>query len=340
MALIILAAYLKENMITKTLHRLRKHGWLLLFSIIFCSSSFAEFPDKPIHIVVPFTAGGNVDISARTISQALQEKLNQSIIVDNKPGANAMIGADYVAHAKPDGYTLLLGTAETLAINPHYYSKINYDALKDFTAVGVIGDFPFALVASPNLNIRSVSELVSLALKNPRKYNFSSWGVGSTSQIAFELLKNVAQIDLVHVPFPGASPAITAVSSGEVQAMMVPLSVAIPQAKNGRVIILGITSKKRVSQAPEIPTLIEQNFPVEISGWHILVAPKLTPPEVIDKLHRALTASLNQPSTQINLDRIGINGSPSSILETQLLLEKAYKRWGEILKSAKIADKP
>ena len=328
----------KENMMNKLPPFVKKNTWFLLLYLFFSSYSFAEFPDKPIHIVVPFTAGGNVDISARTISQPLQEKLSQAIIVDNKPGANAMIGADYVAHAKPDGYTLLLGTAETLAINPHFYTKINYDPLKDFTTVGLIGDFPFALVISPNLNIRNVSEFVAEVQKNPRKYNFSSWGIGSTSQIAFELLKNVARIDLVHVPFPGASPAITAVSAGEVQAMMVPLSVAIPQAKNGRVIILGITSKKRMPQAPEIPTFTEQNFPVEISGWHILVAPKSTSSKNIDKLHQALMESFSQTSTKQNLDKIGINASPMSIQEAQTFLEKEYSRWGAILKSAKIVE--
>ncbi len=338
MGLLALEVFSKENMMNKLAPFVKKNAWFFLFYLIFSSSSFAEFPDKPIHIVVPFTAGGNVDISARTISQPLQEKLNQAIIVDNKPGANAMIGADYVAHAKPDGYTLLLGTAETLAINPHFYTKINYDPLKDFTTVGLIGDFPFALVISPNLNIRNISEFVAEAQKNPRKYNFSSWGIGSTSQIAFELLKNVARIDLVHVPFPGASPAITAVSAGEVQAMMVPLSVAIPQAKNGRVIILGITSKKRMPQAPEIPTFTEQNFPVEISGWHILVAPKSTPSKIIEKLHQALMESFNQTGTKQNLDRIGINTSPMSIQEAQTFLEKEYSRWGAILKSAKIVE--
>jgi tripartite-type tricarboxylate transporter receptor subunit TctC len=325
-------------MMSKPVRFLKQHRWLLFFYCIFTNYSFAEFPDKPIHIVVPFTAGGNVDISARTISQSLQEKLNQAIVVDNKPGANAMIGADYVAHAKPDGYTLLLGTAETLAINPHFYAKINYDPLKDFTTVGLIGDFPFALVISPNLNIHNVAEFVAEAQKNPRKYNFSSWGIGSTSQIAFELFKNVASIDLVHVPFPGASPAITAVSAGEVQAMMVPLSVAIPQAKNGRVVILGITSKKRVPQAPEIPTFIEQNFPVELSGWHILVAPKSTPSKIIEKLHQALIDSFIQTSTKQNLDRIGINASPMSTQEAQTFFEKEYVRWGTILKNAKITE--
>jgi tripartite-type tricarboxylate transporter receptor subunit TctC len=327
-----MVAFWRENMIKSLL-------FILLSILCSIESAVAEFPERQLHIVVPFTAGGNVDISARVVGQALQDSLGQSVIVDNKPGANAMIGAELVAHAKPDGYTMLLGTAETLAINPHFYSKINYDALNDFSVVGLIGDFPFALVISPNLNIRTATEFVTLVQKSPKKYNFSSWGVGSTSQIAFELFKNVTNIELEHVPFPGASPAITAVSSGQVQAMMVPLSVAIPQAQSGRVVILGLTSKKRLNQAPEIPTLLEQNFAVEISGWHLLVVPKKTPKKNVLKLHNALNDSLNQPSIQQNLERIGININPTTIDNAQYFLQKEYTRWGEILEKANKTNK-
>ena len=145
----------------------------------------APFPERAIKLIVPFTAGGNVDISARTIAQGLTEQLGQSIIVENKPGANTMIGTDFVAKSTPDGYTLLLAGAEGLAINPHVYKKVNYDALKDFSAVGIVGSFPFALVVNPKLNINTLAEFIEYAKARPGKLNFSSWGIGSTSQIAF-----------------------------------------------------------------------------------------------------------------------------------------------------------
>jgi tripartite-type tricarboxylate transporter receptor subunit TctC len=308
---------------------------VFLFSLIHVASA-APFPERAIKLIVPFTAGGNVDISARTIAQGLTEQLGQSIIVENKPGANTMIGTDFVAKSMPDGYTLLLAGAEGLAINPHVYKKVNYDALKDFSAVGIVGSFPFALVVNPKLNINTLAEFIEYAKARPGKLNFSSWGIGSTSQIAFEKLKQTTGIDLTHVPFQGAAPAITAVASGDVDAMMVPLSVALPQASGGRIKILGVSSEKRIPTSDSIPTLSEQGVAVVISGWQILVAPKNTPSAVIQTLNQSLNKVLNSEVIRTSLTKGGISPSPGTSAQANAMIEGEWSRWGKVAKDAKI----
>lgn len=309
----------------------------LFLAVSFGQSHAAPFPDHPIRLIVPFTAGGNVDISARTIAQGLTEQLGQSIIVENKPGANTMIGTDYVAKSPADGYTLLLAGAEGLAINPHVYKKVNYDALKDFSAVGLVGSFPFALVINPKLPVNNLPEFIEYAKARPGKLNYSSWGIGSTSQIAFEKLKQTSGIDLVHVPFQGAAPAITAVAAGDVDAMMVPLSVALPQASGGRIKILGISTEKRIASADTIPTLSEQGVPVVISGWQIMVAPKNTPAAVIQTLNQSLNKVINSEATRASLIKGGINPSPGTPAQANALIESEFSRWGKVAKDAKIS---
>jgi tripartite-type tricarboxylate transporter receptor subunit TctC len=327
-----------ENITKEFIMKLLKLTFAFLFlALSIASSHAAPFPDHPIRLIVPFTAGGNVDISARTIAQGLTEQLGQSIIVENKPGANTMIGTDYVAKAPADGYTLLLAGAEGLAINPHVYKKVNYDALKDFSAVGLVGSFPFALVINPKLPINNLAEFIEYAKARSGKLNYSSWGIGSTSQIAFEKLKQTSGIDLVHVPFQGAAPAITAVASGDVDAMMVPLSVALPQASGGRIKILGISTEKRLPSADSIQTLSEQGVPVVISGWQILVAPKNTPAPVIQTLNQSLNKVINGEAIRASLIKGGINPAPGTPAQANTLIESEWSRWGKVAKDAKIS---
>jgi tripartite-type tricarboxylate transporter receptor subunit TctC len=311
------------------------------FLFISISASFfvqaAPFPDRPIRLVVPFTAGGNVDNSARTVGQGLSEQLGQAVVVENKPGANTMIGAEYVARSASDGYTLLLGGPESIAINPHVYKKLNYDPLKDFTTVGLVGTFPFALVVNPKLPAKNLKEFVTLAKSSPGKMNYSSWGVGSTSQITFEKFNQVAGIELVHIPFQGAAPAITAIAADEVQAMMVPLSVALPQAAGGKVRILGVTSGQRLNSAPDIPTFQEQGFAVTMNGWHLIVAPKKTNVSILQRLNQSLNKTLETQATREGLIKIGIEPAPGSLAQANKLMQSEYERWGKVSKDAGIA---
>ncbi len=295
------------------------------------------FPDRPLRFVVPFTAGGNADVVARTVALGLTEQLKQAVVVDNKPGANAMIGAEWVARAPADGYTFLLATAETLVINPHIYKKISYDPLKDFSPIGVIGHFPFALVVNPKLPVRNLSEFIEHAKKNPDKLSFSSWGVGSTSQIAFEQLMQTTGTKLLHVPFQGAAPAITAVAGGQVDAFIVPLTVAVPQAQSGRVKLLGVTSAQRLASAPDIPTLTEQGYPIVIGGWHMVAVPKNTPKDAVERLNLELNATLARKETRDSLIKLGIDPAHYTPVEAEKMLQSEYQRWGKIAKTAAIS---
>jgi tripartite-type tricarboxylate transporter receptor subunit TctC len=295
-----------------------------------------SYPDHAVRFVVPFTPGGNADVVARTVAQGLTEQLKQSVIVENRPGANAMIGAQAVARAAPDGYTLLLATAESHAINPHIYKKVNYDAVNDFAAIGVIGHFPFALVVNPGLPVQTLAEFVDYARRNKGKLNFASWGVGSTSQIAFEQFKQITGVDLVHVPFQGAAPAVTAVAAGQVDAFMVPMTVAVPQAKSGRVKLLGVTTAQRVATAPDIPTLTEQGFPVVIGGWHVIVVPKNTPKEIVGQLNAALNAMIAGKEMRETLLKLGIEPANTNPAEAEKMLQSEWQRWGKVARDAAI----
>jgi len=217
------------------------------------------------------------------------------------------------------------------------YKKLNYDPLKDFTAVGLVGTFPFALVVNPKLPAKNLKEFVALAKSSPGKMNYSSWGIGSTSQITFEKFNQVAGIQMVHVPFQGAAPAITAIAADEVQAMMVPLSVAIPQAAGGKVKILGITTSQRFASAPEIPTFQEQGYAVVMNGWHLIVAPKKTNAVVLQTLNQSLNKALETQATRDGLMRIGIDPTPSSISQANKLMQSESERWGKTAKDAGIA---
>jgi tripartite-type tricarboxylate transporter receptor subunit TctC len=295
------------------------------------------FPDRTLRFVVPFTPGGNADVVARTVAQGMTEQLKQSVVVENRPGANAMIGAEAVARSAPDGYTLLLATAESHAINPHIYKKVNYDAVKDFSAVGVIGHFPFALVINPKLSAQNLAEFVELAKRNKGKLNFASWGVGSTSQIAFEQFRQTTGVDAVHVPFQGAAPAITALAGGQVDAFMVPLAVAVPQARSGRVRLLGVTTAQRAASNPEIPTLSEQGVAVVSGGWHVIVVPKATPGDVVAKLNGALNAALGVREMRENLQKQGIDPASTTPAEAERMLQSEWQRWGKVARDAAIA---
>jgi tripartite-type tricarboxylate transporter receptor subunit TctC len=318
---------------------MRWFGCCAALSLLLAGQAWPQgkFPDRPIRLVVAFTAGGNADIVARTVAQGMGERLGQPVVIENKPGANAMIGAEAVARAPADGYTLLQATAETHAINPHIFKKISYDALKDFTAVGEIGSFPFALVVNPKLPVKGLAGFVDYAKRNPGKLNFSSWGVGSTSQIAFEQFKQATGIDMVHVPFQGAAPAVAAVAAGEVDAFMVPLTVAVAQAQGGRVKLLGVTSASRGASAPDVPTLSEQAVPVVIGGWHIIVVPKNTPAEIVARLNQALNATIHDSAMRESLGKLGIDAADTSPADAGKMLLEEWRRWGKIASAAHIA---
>jgi tripartite-type tricarboxylate transporter receptor subunit TctC len=311
---------------------------LIALSLLACvgfATPAAAFPDRPVRIVIGFAPGGNVDIVNRIVGQAMGEALKQSVVIDNRAGANGAIGAEFVARAAPDGYTLFVSVTETHALNPVLRKSLPYNPIKDFTSIGVVDTFAFALVLAPKLPANDVSGFVAYAKQNPGKLNFSSWGNGSLSQVAMEQLKQSAGIDLVHVPFKGSAPAIMALMGGQVEAMVAPLSLAVPYAADGRVKLVGVTSAQREDTAPTVPTLIEQGLAVDVTGWHVLQAPAGTPPSAIATLNRALNAALSRADVREKLLKAGVKpASNTTPKEGQTLVEDNYRRWGEVARKA------
>lgn len=295
-----------------------------------------SYPTKPVRVVVGFAPGGNVDIVNRIVAQAMGDDLKQTFLVENRAGANGAIGAEFVARAAPDGYTLYVAAVETHALNPALRKALPYDPLKDFTSVGLVGEFAYALVVNAAMPATNVAGFIAYAKQNPGKLNFSSWGNGSLSQIAMERLKQSTGTDLLHVPFKGAGPAMTAVMSGSIQAFIAPLSLAIPYSADGRVKMLAVTSAKRQEVTLNTPTLMEQGIPVDIAGWNILTAPSGTPTDVIAILNRALNKAIMRPDVREKLTKLGANLSALSPQETQAMVVSAHRQWGEVARKAGI----
>ena len=293
-------------------------------------ASQIPYPNRPIRLVVPFPPGSHADIVARVVADGLTDELEDGVVVENKPGANAAIGAEAAARAKPDGYTLLLGTAETHALNPHLSRSLPYEPLKELPAIGIVDRFAFSLVVAPKLPVRNLGEFLVYAKQNDGKLNFASWGNGSTSQVAFEQIKQATGLKLVHVPFQGAAQAIAAVTADSVQAFVVPLSVARPQAQAGRVKLLAVTSEQREDAAPEVPTALEQGVPVVISGWHVLAVPAGTPAQYVARLNAALNAATARPEVREKLLKAGVQPVTSSPRDAQAMVEAEWRRWGEV----------
>ncbi len=310
---------------------------LVAATALAASGVFAQtgsFPDRPLRIVVPFAAGGNVDIVTRIVAGGLSETLGQSVVVENKAGANGVIVAESVARSAPDGYTLFIATAETMALNPFLMKTVPYDPLRDFAAIGLMDDFPFTLTVNPQLPVKTVADFIAYARANDGKLNFSSWGTGSIGQIAFEQFKQATGIRMEHVPFKGAAPAIMAVATGEVHAFMATLSVARPQAASGRVKILAITTAERDPTAPDIPTLRELGVDVVIRGWHILVAPAATPAAVIARLNGALVNTVRRRDIAEKLVGVGVRPITSTAEEATAMIVSENARWRDVARKA------
>ena len=276
------------------------------------SDPAASFPSKPIRIVVGFSPGGLPDISARLIGQKLLESWKQQVVVDNRPGAGGTIAAQIVASANPDGYTLL-SVSNAHAVAPAIYAKLPYDTIKDFAGITATANGPAVLLVSPTLGVKSAGELVALAKTKPGQFNFSSAGVGSGTHFAAELFKSMAGIDVVHIPYKGIPEAITETMTGRVQFFLSPLASALNLVKEGKVPAVGVTSTKRVSQLPDVPTVAESGLPgYRWDFWYGLLAPAQTPRPIIAKLNREITGILKQPELRNRWVALGAEPAPTT----------------------------
>jgi len=254
------------------------------------------YPSKPIRIVVPYPAGGGIDIMSRQIAQRLAQKFNQSVVVENKPGAGTLVAAETVARAAPDGHTLLVTTDATMTINPHLYSKLPYDPVKDFVPVTQLVLLNQLLVANANLPVGNLKELLAYAKANPGRLNYASYGVGSQPHLAMEILKAQAGVDIVHVPYKGIPQAVPAAIAGEVQLTFSGAASTQAHIKAGKLKAIAIGGARRLAIMPEVPTFAESGFPdVPANAWFGLFAPAGTPREIVTALHGEVTRMLREP---------------------------------------------
>jgi tripartite-type tricarboxylate transporter receptor subunit TctC len=259
----------------------------LAMGLILAAGAFAQsYPTKPIRYIVPFPPGGGQDLVARALSPRLTEALGQPVLVDNRPGAATMLGAEVAAKSAPDGYTLFMGSNTTLSINPNLYAKVPYDPIKDFAPVTRIGSAPNLLVVHPSLPVRTVKELAALARSKPGQLNYGSSGAGTPAQLAGVMFGDVAHTKLVHVPYRGSGPALTALISGETQLMFSTMTSTLPFVKSGRMRAIAVTSARRALAAPEIPTVAESGYPgFEAITWYGMFVPAGTPAPIIARLN-------------------------------------------------------
>ena len=299
----------------------------------------SDYPARPVTIVVPFSAGGGVDAMARLLAEKLRVSLKQSVVVDNRPGASGMLGASFVVKANPDGYTLLLGSAGETAINPLVYKgKMQYAPEKDLAPITAVTRVPNVLVANPAFPAKNVAELVAYAKKNPGKVTYATSGVGNPQHLNGELLQSLTGIQMQHIPYKGASNQLVDVASGNVDVTFVSLAGATPFIKGNRVKALAVTSAKRASFAPDIPTIAElaPAASYELDNWFGLFAPAKTPPAVQAKLNEAVTAALRDPDLIKRLLEQGGEPMPLSQAQFREFIKTETVKYARIVDSAKI----
>ena len=293
------------------------------------------YPDHPIRFVVGYPAGQTVDVMARTFAVTMGKELGQSIIVDNKAGANGILGAQDVKGAKPDGYTVLFGTSGQLTINPSLYKKLPYDTLKDFTAVGIAGKSPLVLVANPAFPAKNLGELVAYVKANPGKVDFGSGGSGITAHLAMELMQDAAHIKLNHVPYKGSPAALNDLMGGQIPLMMEPVTSVLPHLKAGKLKALAVTSARRHPLLPDVPTLAEQGLKdFEVSAWSGVVVPAGTPAPVVAALSSAFRKAGQSPAVQQMLAASGLEFPRATPAEFQSLLEIETKKWARAVQQS------
>jgi tripartite-type tricarboxylate transporter receptor subunit TctC len=274
--------------------------------VLFCGASVAqEYPSRPVKIIVPFPAGGSNDIIARIVAQKLTERCGQTFLVENRGGAGGNIGAEAVATSEPDGYTLLLTAPPPLTINSSLYKNLPFDPAKSFAPVALIASVPIVLMVHPSLNVKNVAGLIALAKQKPGTLNFGSSGVGSTNHLAGELLKSMAGIDIVHVPYKGAAPAMNDLLAGTIPFMFDNMPAALPQVKGKLVNAIAVAGEQRASALPDVPTVAETMPGFKVSAWFGLVAPAKTPEPALKRLTGELEIILQMPEIRKRFSELG-----------------------------------
>ena len=312
----------------------------LFILCIYSTNTYANdtngFPNQPVHVTTPFPAGGAADVVVRLVSQKLAEEFGVSFVVENKPGAGGSIGAKYVSQQAPDGYNLLITSSSTMSINPHFMKKIGYDPFTSFTPIALIGYSPNVFVITPNLPFKNVQEFIQAAKANPGKYNFASNGPGTSSHLTGELFMQAANVEMLHVPYKGASPAVVDVAGGQVSGLFAAFASVGPLIKSGKLKPLGVTSLKRMDISPQIPTFHESGLPnFESLQWWGIFAPPNLPSAIQMRLNEATNKILKQTDTKNRFSEESImvlGGTPDDL---KTYLRNDYNKWGKLISSGK-----
>ncbi len=315
-----------------------RHVIVLTTALLAITTAHAQnFPAKPIRIVVPFAAGGPADITARTVGPRLTELLGQAIIVDNRAGANGIIGAENVIRSAPDGYTLLMSTASVTSINMVTYARPPYDTLRDLQPLSPVMTTASLIVIHPSMPVKTLKEFVALAKARPNQIAFGSAGNGGILHLALEMLMGDAKIKVTHVPYKGAAPAVSDVIAGQIQGMFVDLPVVSPYVKSGRVRAIAVASSKRSPYFPEVPTAKESGYAnVEMTNHYALLAPAKIPRDIAAKLHDAIVKTVNTPAVREKLVAVGADPLTMSMDEFTSFLRADIEKWGKVVKAAGI----
>lgn len=310
---------------------------LLLLAPALALAQAAAYPNKTVRLIVPAAPGGGADFLARIVSTKLTEQTGQTFVVDNRAGASGTIAADATAKSLPDGYTVLLGQSTSIAIAPHLYQKLGYDTLRDLRAVTLVAEVPNILVVHPSVPANNVKELIALAKSRPNYLNFGSAGNGAPSHLAGEMFKGTAGVNMVHVPYKGAGPAVNDLLAGQIQVMFAPMVAVLPQVKAGRLKALAVTSAKRSPAVPELPTLGEAGLTgFEIVSWFGFFVPAATPQTVVDKLHAETVKALRSPDTIERFAKEGAEPEGNTPAEFALYVQQEYARYAKLVKDNNI----
>jgi len=309
----------------------------MIAAILAAATAHAQYPDKPIRLVVPFAAGGVTDTSGRIVAEALSKRLGQPIVIENKPGASGNIGTQLVVNAPPDGYTLVLGFDGTLVINPHVFTNFPFDVTTELAPIGKIGDATLIIVAHPSFPAKSLQELIAFSKQQPNGISYGTSGVGGTPHIAGELLKQRTGAKLTHIPYKGGGQAMTDALGGQIPLVYTAVAGAYTHLKSGRLVAIAVSSHARAPSLPDVPTFIESGVAdFEVSSWVAILAPAKTPRAVVEKLNRELNAVLTSSETVEKLATLGIVATPGTQEQLAEQIRNDLAKYGKVVKAAGI----
>ena len=291
----------------------------------------ADYPDKPIHLLVPFPPGGLTDVLGRMVGERLRKTLNQAVVVENKPGAGTLLGAGVVAKAPPDGYMLMVATSTTLGISPFLYENTPFK-IGDLTGVAMLGDVTLLLVTRPDFPAANAAELVAAVRAKPGGYNFASPGSGTVHHLLIEMLKAQENLNVPHVPYQGSGPALTDMMTGRIDFMLIDASIGMPQVRANKIKLLAIAASKRSALAPETPTLNETYPKLDLQAWQSIAAPAGTPPAIVAKLNAEINRELATPEFRAELSKVGLEARPMGVAEFNEMIRKDAPRWAELVR--------